>query len=290
MDNSITYWPVNVLPPKFPIQIQQRINHSTNPGCFLHWHEQLEFYYVTQGGLYLLCGGQKQWIYPGDIAFVNWCDLHKSLEFLDNTVHYIIQMDLSLLSSFPQDIFDEVYINDLIVHARNFDRFIFQNTELTRLFQEIVAEDEKKSYGYELTIKSDFLKIFSIIFRKYYHSQQDVSLSGHSLQYVREILIYLSYHYSENDVMDTLSFKIGISKNYLSRIFRSHTGCTVVHYINQFRCYKAMSLIAEGVSITSAALQVGYNDYNYFSRVFKQIIGFSPSHLTKKRIDDLAKT
>ncbi len=283
LDSPITYWPVNVLPPKFPVQIQQRINHSSNPGCFLHWHEQLEFYYIEQGGLCLLCDGQERWIYPGDVAFVNWCDLHKSLEFLDNTVHYIIQLDLSLLSSSPQDIFDEIYVNDLIVHSRNFDRFILQDPDLSRLFQDIVAEYERKSYGYELAIKADFLKIFSIIFRKYYRNQRDTSLSDCSLRYVREVLIYLSYHYGENDVIDTLSSKIGISKNYLSRIFRSHTGCTVVHYINQFRCYKAMSLIAEGVSITSAALQVGYNDYNYFSRVFKQIVGFSPSHLAKKR-------
>lgn len=283
MDGSITYWPVNVLPPKFPVQIQQRVNHSTNPGCFLHWHEQLEFYYVEQGGLCLLCDGQEQWIYSGDVAFVNWCDLHKSLEFLDNTVHYIIQLDLSLLSSSPQDIFDEAYINDLIVHSRNFDRFIPQDLTLTQLFQEIVAEYEGKNYGYELVIKADFLRIFSIIFRKYYRNQRDNSLSDHSLRYVREVLIYLSYHYGENDVIDTLASKIGISKNYLSRIFRSHTGCTVVHYINQFRCYKAMSLIAEGVSVTRAALQVGYNDYNYFSRVFKQVIGFSPSHLAKKK-------
>ena len=283
LDSPITYWPVNVLPPKFPVQIQQRINHSSNPGCFLHWHEQLEFYYIEQGGLCLLCDGQERWIYPGDVAFVNWCDLHKSLEFLDNTVHYIIQLDLSLLSSSPQDIFDEIYVNDLIVHSRNFDRFILQDPDLSRLFQDIVAEYERKSYGYELAINADFLKIFSIIFRKYYRNQRDTSLSDCSLRYVREVLIYLSYHYGENDVIDTLSSKIGISKNYLSRIFRSHTGCTVVHYINQFRCYKAMSLIAEGVSITSAALQVGYNDYNYFSRVFKQIVGFSPSHLAKKR-------
>lgn len=283
MGDSITYWPVNVLPPKFPVQVQQRVNHSTNPGCFLHWHEQLEFYYVERGGIRLLCDGREQWIYPGDVAFVNWCDLHRSMEFLDNTIHYILQIDLSLLSSASQDVFDETYINDLIVHSRDFERFIQQDSELVSLIQEILSEYQQKRYGYELVVKADFLKVFSVIFRSYYHNQRDASLSDRSLRYARESLVYLSYHYGENNVIDALSSKIGISKNYLSRVFKAHTGCTVVHYINQFRCYRAMSLIAEGVSVTNAAMQVGYNDYNYFSRVFKQLVGFSPSHLARKQ-------
>ena len=283
MEDPITYWPVNILPPNFPVQIQKRVNHSSNPGCFLHWHEQLEFYYVQQGGVRLLCDGREQWIYPGDVAFVNWCDLHKSLQFLDNTVHYILQIDLSFLSSASNDVFDEKYVNDLIVHTRNFERFMNQDKELGPLFEEILSEYNRSGYGFELVVKADFLKIFSIIFRNYYHNELDVSLSDRSLRYARESLMYLSYHYSESNVIDSLSAKIGISKNYLSRVFKAHTGCTVVHYINQFRCYKAMSLIAEGVSVTEAALQVGYTDYNYFSRVFNQLIGFSPSHLAKKR-------
>ncbi len=189
MEDPITYWPVNILPPNFPVQIQKRVNHSSNPGCFLHWHEQLEFYYVQQGGVRLLCDGREQWIYPGDVAFVNWCDLHKSLQFLDNTVHYILQIDLSFLSSASNDVFDEKYVNDLIVHTRNFERFMNQDKELGPLFEEILSEYNRSGYGFELVVKADFLKIFSIIFRNYYHNELDVSLSDRSLRYARESLM-----------------------------------------------------------------------------------------------------
>ena len=92
-----------------------------------------------------------------------------------------------------------------------------------------------------------------------------------------------AYHYSTCNQLDALAAQAGISKNYMCRIFKEHTGCTIIHYINQLRCYKAMSLIADGVSVTQAALQVGYSDYNYFSRVFKQIVGFSPSKTARKK-------
>ena len=42
-----------------------------------------------------------------------------------------------------------------------------------------------------------------------------------------------------------------------------------------------------GSSVTQAALSVGFNDYNYFSRIFKRVIGCRPSDSMKRVSEDL---
>ena len=64
-------------------------------------------------------------------------------------------------------------------------------------------------------------------------------------------------------------------------------GCTIIRYINQLRCYRALSMIASGISVTRVSIEVGYNDYNYFSRVFREIIGVSPSEVYNRTIESV---
>ncbi|MDF2567034.1 MAG: hypothetical protein K0R90_490 [Oscillospiraceae bacterium] len=72
----------------------------------------------------------------------------------------------------------------------------------------------------------------------------------------------------------------------MCRIFKQCTGTTIVEYVNQLRCKKAISLINDGETISQAAALVGYNDYNYFSRTFKKIYGMSPTSLIKQTSKD----
>lgn len=288
MRDPIYYWPVEMSKSNFPVKISKRLNSSQdnrNPNFALHWHEQLEFYYILEGGIYLTCNGEEQWIYAHDIAFANWCDLHRSICFLDNTLYYVFQIDLSLLTSDKEDIFTEKYSNNLIVRSQNFQRFIHQDAQLSRLFEEIIEEYEAQNIGFEMIVKSLFLKITGLIFRNYFRYDDSITLYDPTVNHTREILRYIAYNYSTCNQLDVLAAQAGISKNYMCRIFKEHTGCTIIQYINQLRCYKAMSLIADGVSVTQAALQVGYSDYNYFSRVFKQVVGFSPSKTARKKKD-----
>ncbi|MCI9274053.1 MAG: AraC family transcriptional regulator [Clostridiales bacterium] len=286
MNDPIYYWPVELSKSNFPVKISKRNNSSQDnrdPNFALHWHEQLEFYYVLEGGIYLTCNGEEQWVYKNDVAFANWCDLHRSIAFLDNTNYYVFQIDLSLLTSDKDDIFTEKYGNNLIVRSQNFERFIHQDSQISQLFEEIIKEYETQHIGFEMIVKSLFLRVTGLIFRNHFHYDKSVALYDPSVKHTREILRYIAYHYNTCNHLDVLAAQVGITKNYMCRIFKEHTGCTIIHYINQLRCYKAMSLIADGVSVTQAAMEVGYSDYNYFSRVFKQVVGFSPSKTARKK-------
>jgi AraC-like DNA-binding protein len=69
-----------------------------------------------------------------------------------------------------------------------------------------------------------------------------------------------------------------MSRSGLSRMFTAHFGLSIRRYIAQVRVARAMqSLERPGVSVTDIALQVGFYDLPRFDKVFRRLVGMSPS-------------
>lgn len=70
---------------------------------------------------------------------------------------------------------------------------------------------------------------------------------------------------------------LGVGKTTLYKQFRLYSGTTIAHFITQARIEKAMELLEKtNLSVTEISDKVGFNNYNYFCRVFKKKIGISP--------------
>lgn len=67
-----------------------------------------------------------------------------------------------------------------------------------------------------------------------------------------------------------------LSKDYCQSLFKQKTGMSIVTFINKEKIELAKPLIACQHSLTSVASMLGFDDYNYFSRVFKKYTGLSP--------------
>ena len=94
---------------------------------------------------------------------------------------------------------------------------------------------------------------------------------------VKKAFAYIQQNYTRSFSLVELSETIGVSKSYLSRIFKMETGISLWDYLNRFRIQKAKELLLlTNESITGVAADVGYEDVGYFGRVFREITGFSP--------------
>lgn len=52
-----------------------------------------------------------------------------------------------------------------------------------------------------------------------------------------------------------------------------------MEYLNRMRIVKSLEYLnVEGISIADAAAKVGIYDANYFSRMFKKVMGYSPRY------------
>ena len=77
--------------------------------------------------------------------------------------------------------------------------------------------------------------------------------------------------------------EIGVSYSYLSRKFKEECGQGFSDYLNQLRIENAKQLIEAGDSnIKEIVNQVGFNNYNYFFKVFKDSEGMTPSEYERK--------
>lgn len=293
MQQAIHYWQVPIPEWDFPLRITYRTNKPEDihtADWSLHWHEQLEFQLIRRGGVRLTCSNKVDWVYAGDLFFADWCQPHHATAFLEDTEYYVFQVELSWLLNERNDMRLARFRDALMIRAHDFDCYIRRDEQLNAVFLQILDVYEKKPFGYELEIKGLFLRVLTLLFRNYFRTSptaHEFDIYDDSMQYTRSVLNHIAHHFNEAITLEQLSEKAGISKNYLSALFKKHTGCTVVKCINRMRCYRAISLIEGGMSVTQVAQEVGYSDYNYFSRIFKKTIGISPTTSMRKIDEDL---
>lgn len=89
---------------------------------------------------------------------------------------------------------------------------------------------------------------------------------------------FIDDHYSQKTTLNHLCERFDVSKSHLCRLFRKNLNTTATSYINKVRISHARRiLLSENITIAQLAHQVGFDDPKYFSRVFKSIVGMSPS-------------
>lgn len=112
---------------------------------------------------------------------------------------------------------------------------------------------------------------------KYCLLVKNYSMLGYS-KVIKEVVSYIDFHYAEDLNLSFFAEMFHISRNYLSGLYKKETGMTLTDYIHQVRSRRAITLInSSSLSITTIAVSCGYNDINYFTRMFKKIYGVSPT-------------
>jgi transcriptional regulator GlxA family with amidase domain len=96
-------------------------------------------------------------------------------------------------------------------------------------------------------------------------------------------MVYLHQSYIRPLARWEIAEAIGVSENYLSRVFIQELGISPWDYLNRFRISQAKELFrnTQG-SVKSVASQVGFKDQKYFSRVFHKLTGLSPNEFREE--------
>lgn len=82
--------------------------------------------------------------------------------------------------------------------------------------------------------------------------------------------------------LKSLAQQLGFSPNYLSVLIKKDLGMPFQDYLVQERLKKAkLLLLTSNLKIYEIAEQVGFEDMNYFSQRFKQLVGVTPSQYKK---------
>ncbi|MFC3800230.1 response regulator [Cohnella sp. GCM10012308] len=104
---------------------------------------------------------------------------------------------------------------------------------------------------------------------------------------IKRLLDHISAHYADNLSLKAAAAMVNMSESYLSTVFKRETGKGFTDWINGLRIDRAAAELAEtdlpGYLI---AERVGYENVNYFGRIFKKIKGVSPQQYRSQRQKD----
>jgi two-component system, response regulator YesN len=100
----------------------------------------------------------------------------------------------------------------------------------------------------------------------------------------RKAIEFIRINLNQDLSLDSIAGHLNLSTYELSRQFKKETGQTITEYINARRISESLYILEnEDISITDAAYMVGYNDVNYFTKVFKKFKGMTPSEFRKSK-------
>lgn len=95
---------------------------------------------------------------------------------------------------------------------------------------------------------------------------------------IAEAMSFIEENYSKDLRLKDVAEEVAISPQYFSKIFKEELGVNFIDYLTKIRMEAAKTMLKEGkISIKEICYQIGYNDPNYFSRLFKKVEGKSPT-------------
>ncbi len=89
---------------------------------------------------------------------------------------------------------------------------------------------------------------------------------------------FIEVNYKKDISLDDVSRIVDISPYYFSKLFKEETGENFIEYLTRIRIEQAKQLLLNrDLSIKNVCSSTGYSDPNYFSRIFKKLVGVTPS-------------
>jgi two-component system response regulator YesN len=102
---------------------------------------------------------------------------------------------------------------------------------------------------------------------------------------VNQVVAYIDTHYQLDIGVGSIAEQLKITPNYLSAMFHKRTGTTFVRYLTNIRMLKAQELLTDpNLQIQHVAERVGYYSTRYFTKLFAEYTGATPSEYRRMRL------
>ncbi|OAS16417.1 response regulator transcription factor [Paenibacillus oryzisoli] len=188
-------------------------------------------------------------------------------------------------------IIDEVFIT-FIARSSGFPQLTFLIEEMINLAHRVGKKMGVDVHWISVTTdsslpKSSHLPEIQIWIKALYHRLVDdikrLQTQGKYSKNVEEAMKLVHEHYLQGITLEEAAATIGITPSYLSRIFKEETGKSFTESINHFKIELSKQYIENGnQKFKEMYHRIGFNNYSYFFKVFKDIVGETPHSYAKK--------
>lgn len=260
----------------------------TQPVFEQHRHQFAELAVILGGASLHRVDNETYSIGQGDVFVINTRTSHGFLQMDNLRICNLMYDPVQFLSPFPELTQLPGYHALFMLEPayRRQDRFRSRLRlpglllkEVESLILLLTNEQEVKGAGYRTAIRARFIELVLLLCRRYSSVPTDAS---RRLLRLGNVIAHLETRYREPIRVPDLAAMAHLSVNQFLRVFRNIYHTTPIEYLIRQRVKKAGELLAHsGLSVTDIAYETGFNDSNYFSRVFRRILGTAPREYRK---------
>lgn len=236
---------------------------------WVHWHENLEFIRCHSGIGHAIIGGNRFAMDSGDVICIN-SELPHAFSASDEKPlcyeYFIIDSDFLRENGVePSNLCISSHIHD-VKAADLFDK----------------ALNACLSDGEFSILKSRAAMLEFICYITEHHMSSAESEENYSsIDEIKKAVNYILTNYNKDITLELAASVAGFSVCYFSRKFKKITGQTFITFLNTVRCENAVDMLKKGAKVSDVCYECGFNEPSYFSRIFKSIMGYSPSDAGK---------
>ena len=253
---------------------------------YIEKHDFWELCFVEKGEIKLTVEGNCQILEADSIVLIPLGKNHSycTTNYGENKVFVIcfqsFSQALNLLSEIKMNLTFEnaMYMKRII--SEGFATFRSNNEEYLEIVQNPVIGGQQMIVLHLESILIIFLRLlaekekFNVVFLDEDRFHQSL---------VDAIISYLQSNIHEKLSLDGICNKFNYSKSFLCKIFKIHTGDSVMLFFNKLKIEEAKNLLEKTEqSITSIADSLGFQEVKYFDYFFKKYVGVSPVTYRKK--------
>lgn len=227
---------------------------------------------LSGSAVYTTSDGMTMTVSVGEIAYLPEMSRYVVGAGEKGFTHYTVNFRLTADEDDKRSGFSPLFGNMPIkISADNFDAF-------RNLFSKAIASFGTNMPGSTLLVKAHLYEAMQMFFSQALRSRTSVG------EY--EILVkakeYIEQHFTESIRAEELSRYCSMSETNLRRKFREYIGQPPLDYQIGLRIRRARELLLERkYNVSEVAVLVGFDDVNYFSRLFKKRVGISPQGYEK---------
>lgn len=279
----------------YPIQffsnreIVKRVGDSI---LYLHWHAHMEIIIVRQGRATFYIDSQPVEMKQGDVAFVPGGSLHVGYSYeLGEFVFDVLVFNSSL---FHEWLDDKLHINLLAKYLEGKENFPlllsalpYYKTELEQELEQIVQELKRKEHGYQLVVKA---KLYAWLIGLSRITREQPPGEPHEAYFAnrdsfKKLIEWIKQNYASKPTVKQAAQMVGLDQYYFCKQFKKLTGRTFIEFVNIYRVSKAEELLKSSeATVSEIALSIGCENTAYFTRLYKQYMGVTPSESRKSSV------
>ncbi|ALR78056.1 helix-turn-helix domain-containing protein [[Enterobacter] lignolyticus] len=249
---------------------------------YYHWHQCVEFLYISKGYGIVVMDNQHYTARPGRLFIFPPFRLHKvhvndseSNHYRRTTMHIEQSVVESTLQQFPrfQTQFSRVAASNAPAQAYDLSE---QSAFIEAILERFHALTAAGQYAAD-DVAFLVMQIMALL------PAQPLELKPQQQTASARIMQWVETHYHEKFSLDTLAGDIGFSRSYTSRIFRQQTGGSIHEYLLTRRIKRSCDLLrTTSLSIDAIAADVGFAEVTYFITCFKKMMQQTPLQYRKQ--------